>query len=228
MSRTVQVNRTASRTYRAAACGWLAALGGASLILTTGANRFVGALLRAQASPLAWLAEACIPSCLACLAAWLAIRPSDPFILRARPAEWRPSVRLGCAWLACWLAGSAVGAVFAGHWLRAGATHDAPTIVAFLLAAPLGEELLFRGAIFELSERAFGHGGWAPVIVSTVFFSLHHLQLHQFQPTPAALAQLAFTVPMGLVFGRIRQLTSSVSPAFVVHVLTNLPGVVGS
>jgi membrane protease YdiL (CAAX protease family) len=88
--------------------------------------------------------------------------------------------------------------------------------------------MLFRGAIFELAERTFFRSAVAPVLVSTVLFSLYHLQLHQFHVTPFVATQLAFTVPMGIVFGRLRALSGSIWPSFVVHVLTNFPHCFGA
>jgi membrane protease YdiL (CAAX protease family) len=62
--------------------------------------------------------------------------------------------------------------------------------------------------------------------MTTVPFALQHFQFHPYHLTPAALLQVGFTVPMGLVFGRLRQESGSLWPGLAVHVLTNLPGAV--
>ena len=113
-----------------------------------------------------------------------------------------------------------------GRWVAY--THGPARLLCFALVGPLAEELLFRGAIFELAGRIFSRSAIAPALVSTVLFSLYHLQLHQFHVTPFVAMQLAFTVPMGLVFARLRALSGSIWPSFGVHVLTNLPHCFGA
>lgn len=104
-----------------------------------------------------------------------------------------------------------------------------PELTAFLLLARLQEELLFRGAIFELAERAWPRViRWAPLLLSTRFFSLHHLQLHHYRLTPAAIGQMAFTLPMGWVLGLLRRESKGFWPGLAVHFLTSLPGAFGN
>jgi membrane protease YdiL (CAAX protease family) len=101
-------------------------------------------------------------------------------------------------------------------------------LLGFLALGPLQEELLFRGAIFELAQRSrFGTDSRAAIWISTIFFALHHLQLHGFEFNWAALVQIGFAMPMGLVFGAIRAETDSLWPGLAVHVATNLPGAIG-
>ena len=125
-----------------------------------------------------------------------------------------------------WLLGSYAYAISRGQW-NAYLVGTAP-LIGFLVLGPLGEELLFRGAVFELAERRFPASTFAPILLSSVLFSAHHLQLHGFNITPFVLAQLAFTLPMGLVFARVRMLTGSIWPGLLLHVLTNLPHAFGS
>jgi membrane protease YdiL (CAAX protease family) len=117
----------------------------------------------------------------------------------------------------------------AGHWIRYRLANGTGQIIGFLLFGPAQEELLFRGAIYELTKRSsHGTSSLAPILVSSIMFSLHHLQLHGYHLSGAAALQLAFTLPMGLVFASLRAASDSLWPGFALHVLTNLPGVFGS
>jgi len=79
-----------------------------------------------------------------------------------------------------------------------------------------------------LAERGWARTrGWGPITASTVPFALQHLQFHDYRLSAAALLQVGFTVPMGLVFGRLRQESGSLWPGLIVHILTNLTGAFG-
>jgi len=198
-----------------------------SLGVVTTINRLSGRALQALGGAnLGWLADLCLPSLLACLVLYLAIRPVRAFALPS-PEASRPLIyRLGTSWLLVWLAASTLAAGVVGHWIQY--TNGALALTCFVLVAPLQEELLFRGALFELAERGWpGSGSWHPVLLTTLPYSLQHFQFHQFHLTPAALFQVGFTLPMGIVFGRLRQESGSLWPGFAVHVLTNLPGAFG-
>lgn len=83
-------------------------------------------------------------------------------------------------------------------------------LIAAGLVAPLGEELLFRGAIFGALARAGGVG--LPIVGSAALFGLMHL-------TPGHAAA-AFVSGLGL--GWMRAVTGSVWPGVVAHALNNL------
>jgi membrane protease YdiL (CAAX protease family) len=202
----------------------LAVLGLLSVGLVTSANRSTYFLVPHWT----WLPDSCLPSFLACVASYLAIRPARPFARPLPDTDWPRVRRITLLWLVLWLAGSAIGGLAAGHWIRYRLSYGPAQMVAFLLVAPAQEEFLFRGAIYELAERSqLGVGPWPPIVVSTLFFSLHHLQLHGYHLTSSALLQLGFALPMGIVFGLLRAETRSLWPGLGAHVLTNLPGVMG-
>jgi len=193
----------------------------ASLGLITTAN-FLGG----RALP-ACLADLCIPSLVVCACLYAGSRPARPLAPPWPTTPGRRVVRLAGVWLALWWLASAVAAVIVGHWIRY--TSGACAIVCFVVLGPLQEELLFRGALYEWAERAWPTPGrWGPVAATTVPFALQHFQFHGYRLSGAALLQVAFTVPMGIVFARLRQDSGSVWPGWVVHVLTNLPGAFGS
>jgi membrane protease YdiL (CAAX protease family) len=98
-----------------------------------------------------------------------------------------------------------------------------PAIMAFIVFGPIGEELLFRGMIFERARRLWATSARPAIWISTIAFSLHHIQLHRLPLDGAALAQIGFTLPMRLVFAQLRERSGSLWPALVLHVATNLP-----
>lgn len=203
------------------------ALAAAALALITTANRLgERGLERLAGTRLIWAAELCIPSFLVCFLLYWSIRPSRPFAGPQPDTSWSRLARLGGAWLLVWLAGSAIAAGIVGHWIRY--TSGLYAVLCFALIGPLQEELLYRGVLFELAERGWPQGRiWSPITASTVPFALQHFQFHGYRLSPAALLQVAFTIPMGLVFGRLRRDSGSLWPGFAVHVVTNLTGAFG-
>jgi len=202
-------------------------LAAAALGLITTANRLGGRGLQQLAdSRLFWLAELCIPSLLVCLLLYWSVRPARPFAGPQPDTPWGRLARLGGAWLLLWLAGSAIAAGVVGHWIQY--TSGLYALLCFVLIGPLQEEFLYRGVLFELAERGWPQTpGWSPITASTVPFALQHFQFHGYQLSAAALLQVAFTIPMGVVFGRLRQDSGSLWPGLAVHVVTNLTGAFG-
>ncbi|HEY1768876.1 MAG TPA: CPBP family intramembrane glutamic endopeptidase [Chthoniobacterales bacterium] len=198
-----------------------------SLGLITTTNGIAYSVAQKLAPSLTWLAETCIASLIVCVVVYLSIRPARPFAMPRPDTDWRRVLRLSSVWLVVWLLGSAARAAQVGHWVAY--AHGAAAIAAFLIFGPLQEEFLFRGAIFELAKRAFPSSrAFLPILISSVFFSLHHFELHGYRATPAALLQVGFTFPMGIVFGALRSESGSLWPALILHFFTNLPGCFGS
>ncbi len=192
-----------------------------SLVLTAQVNRHAGLALSIFAPSLSWIATTAAPSCLAVTLLFLLL--ADRRALRWHPLtpdDRRRALMLVGIWLSLWLAGSVVAAILAGHWIVY--ATSGPAIAAFLGFGPIGEELLFRGLVFERMQRLAPAAQWAPIIVSTVAFSLHHLALGA-APDGLLLAQIGFTIPMGLVLGALRGRTQGIWPGLIVHVLTNVP-----
>jgi membrane protease YdiL (CAAX protease family) len=82
--------------------------------------------------------------------------------------------------------------------------------------APLGEELLFRGALFGWLRRHL-HAGLTITLTAGLFAVIHML--------PVVLP-LAFI--LGLGFGWIRERTGSTTPCVIAHVLNNVALVAGA
>ena len=81
--------------------------------------------------------------------------------------------------------------------------------LSIAVAAPLTEELMFRGVIQTQLERAMPV--WAAVVVQAVLFGVVH-------GTPI---QMVYAFLLGLVFGFLRSRTGSILPGFAAHAAFN-------
>ena len=192
-----------------------------SVFLTARVNRFAGWFLNAHASQVSWIATTAIPSCLAIACLYAVFGDSAALRWpRLRTTEWHRAIWISATWLVLWIAGSVIGAISVGHWIVY--ARGWPSIAAFLVFGPLGEELLFRGLVYEKARIIWRATPGPAICLSTACFSLHHIQL-QAAPHGLLLAQVLFTIPMGVVFAVLRERTRSLWPGFLVHVVTNLP-----
>lgn len=76
------------------------------------------------------------------------------------------------------------------------------------LAAPLAEELVFRGAI----QGALQPFGSSAVLIQAVLFAAQH----------SGAAGMLYALCMGLALGWLRQQSGSVLPGMLLHILNNL------
>gem|GEM_PF-1316628 len=164
------------------------------------------------------LAAVRLPSLCVCLALCLRFAPSA-LGAPQKETRWRPLLLLGAAWLL----GTALFAQ-----LGLGVTAALPRtsdLIAFLGTGLLAEELLFRGALQALAERAFPGKRLGPLPLSALvqagFFSLSHAQYHGYS-FGAALPQICLTFPMGVLFGWIFSLSGSLWPVALLHLASNL------
>jgi len=87
-------------------------------------------------------------------------------------------------------------------------------VLALLVAAPIAEELLYRGIIMNRLKGAFSVK--AAMLFSSVFFGMMHL--------PAGgLSLAAGAVGMGAILAFIYEKTGSLCVAVVAHAIANLP-----
>lgn len=193
-----------------------------SLFLTTTVNRWTGVALVSVLSDAGWIASAAIPSCIVILSlySWLGSRTLLHWP-QFSPPNRRFIISLSALWLGLWLSASVAVALAMGYWPTY--ARGWPAIMAFIAFGPIGEELLFRGMIFERARRLWANSARPAIWISTIAFSLHHIQLHQHPLDGAALAQIGFTLPMGLVFAQLRERSGSLWPGLLLHVTTNLP-----
>jgi CAAX protease family protein len=89
--------------------------------------------------------------------------------------------------------------------------------LAIIVAAPVGEELLFRGFLF----RGFVHeprDGVPGILIISLIWSMLHVQYDWFGTSQVFV--------IGLLFGFVRWRTGSTTLAILMHVLLNLESVV--
>lgn len=125
-----------------------------------------------------------------------------------------PASALWAQWVGPERANSAVGEVFGNQRMTLGLA-----IVVFLvvwLAAPLCEEVLYRGILWSALER-FRWNQWLIFGVTTVVFSVAHVELLR---TPLLLV---ISLPIGLA----RLLTGNTLASVVAHQANNLLPAVG-
>jgi membrane protease YdiL (CAAX protease family) len=88
-------------------------------------------------------------------------------------------------------------------------------VVSFgVLAAPFFEELFFRGFLFPLLGRSWGH--WLGIVATAIPFGLLHGAQNHWIWQQVALITLA-----GIVFGYVRHQTGSTAAAFLIHASFN-------
>ncbi len=193
-----------------------------SLFLTTTVNRWAGVALVSVHSDAGWIASAAIPSCIVMLGLYVCLGSHTALRWpQFSPPNRRFIIKLSALWLSLWLSASVAVAFAMGYWPTY--ARGWPAILAFIVFGPIGEELLFRGMIFERARRLWANSARPAIWISTIAFSLHHIQLHRLPLDGAALAQIGFTLPMGLVFAQLRERSGSLWPALLLHVTTNLP-----
>ena len=88
-------------------------------------------------------------------------------------------------------------------------------LAGLALAAAVGEELLFRGALLPTLTGPLGFGGAA--LATSVLFGLLHLP-----STPALRPWTASAMVMGLLFALLYRLTGEVAAPLAAHAVINL------
>lgn len=89
--------------------------------------------------------------------------------------------------------------------------------LAFVIAAPLAEEVFFRGFLFEGLMRS-PIGVWGANVLTSMVWSLMHLQY--------GLPEVLMLLVAGLVFGYARARTGSLVTPVLMHVVWNLSATV--
>lgn len=156
---------------------------------------------------------------------WLSVGLSrrEFFALR-RPDSWPRALGLSLGALVTIFFGAfaIVSAVGAGDeqnltpegWDSSRAGAYALSFVAIVLAGPLAEELLYRGAGISL---LLPYGAATAVVATAVLFGLAH----------GLLLSLGALILFGLVTALLRIRTGSIYPSLAVHVAFNAIGMIG-
>jgi hypothetical protein len=133
--------------------------------------------------------------------------------LGLRPANWKYVVFGALATMALSVAVSQVGLQPEGMKQVFEIVRDLNQLALGLLLlavlAPLVEELVFRGLLYGWLAGRWGKNvGW---IVSSLAFAAAH----------AEPAHMILVLPLGLLFGWLRQRTDSLLPSLVAHIANN-------
>lgn len=83
------------------------------------------------------------------------------------------------------------------------------TLLAIGVIAPIGEELIFRGAILRLLKTRMP--AYGAVFVQALLFGFYHLNLVQAPPTAV----------LGIFLGLVVLYTGSLWPAIIIHIVNN-------
>lgn len=108
-----------------------------------------------------------------------------------------------------WLLGSYHVTAFNPHadWL--------PALLVAGIGAGIGEEIMFRGALFRIVEE--GLGTWAALLVSALFFGFAHAG----NPGATAWSSAAIAIEAGLLFGLLYHVTRSLPICMGLHAAWN-------
>lgn len=111
-------------------------------------------------------------------------------------------------------------------------THSLSDFLWVVVCIPIGEELLFRGWIYNLAFRMFGRKLMSlspsiPVIswVSAISFSLWHLQNYQSSSALFLIFQLVYTLFTGLWLCHLRWNVGQIWICVLAHLLLNLAAI---
>jgi membrane protease YdiL (CAAX protease family) len=99
--------------------------------------------------------------------------------------------------------------------------HDRLDMLYIVAVAVVGEEVLFRGLLWDLVDGRAGAGSVVglsgTVWLTALAFGVMHVQYHHFQVDRASVVQAAYAFAVGLGLGAIREGTGSLVPAVLAH-----------
>ncbi|WP_426661311.1 CPBP family intramembrane glutamic endopeptidase [Rhodanobacter aciditrophus] len=132
-------------------------------------------------------------------------------IERRQPAElaWRKLVSRSLSGIALGAAifGSVIGVLWlAGSYHVDSTTSPLKLLVLFVMVGPsaaIGEEIMFRGVLFRISEE--GLGTWAALLISALAFGIVHLG----NPNATLWSGLAIVIEAGLLLALAYHVTRS-------------------
>lgn len=110
---------------------------------------------------------------------------------------------------------SALPEVWLESYAEASASLENTGVVAFIataLAAPVAEEVVFRGLILSRLRRAMP--GWLALVLSALIFGVCH----------GHPVWIAYAFVLGMIFGLMTLRTGSILPSMLTHILFNAIG----
>ena len=192
----------------------LGVLGIASLGLIRYTDLFLYRAAMYSLPAAAWIPDARITSCLVAFALYVLVGKCWRTHREAlQKKEVGRLALIGVAWLSMVAVANFLVRVYVPP------IHGVVETAAFLVFGLMAEEFLFRGALLPVAKQV--GGGWFGIFTSAIFFSLSHFQYHTYHLTPAAVAQAAYTLPMGITFGFLRERSDRLWPSIVLHFMNN-------
>lgn len=190
-----------------------------SLVLYQAANRGVADVLWPYRDTVGFVWRWQLPAVLAAVALCVLCDGGRSWRFPLRSSR-RLIVVLSAAWLTVLAVATFGFDVGTSHWesLRL-------DLVVGLVMGVVAEELVFRGAVFQLAERVRpGREGSLlsfPVLVSGGLFALGHLQYWQFDVGETFAARY-YTFALGLILGMTRGRSRSLWPPLAIHMVGNV------
>ena len=103
--------------------------------------------------------------------------------------------------------------------------HDRFDMLYIIAIAVIGEEVLFRGLLWDIVNRWTGDTYFlrlsCTIWLTALTFGVMHLQYHRFQIHLASIVQTMYSFVVGIMFGLIRQRSKSFVSAIFAHITFN-------
>ena len=147
---------------------------------------------------------------------WRGISWRETGFAGLRKGSWLPLIVLTLFWLA-----------LSGPWIGNDPTKT-ETLLFQLTMPGIDEEIVYRGIMLVLLNRAFGTPwkvlgasvGWGWILTSVLFGLVHSIEFNQFQ-FQFSITRLIFPSLSGILMGWIRERTDSLYPAILLHNMGN-------
>jgi hypothetical protein len=208
----------ASPRPRIAAAAALIVVAGAVLVLDTGSTALLRRLLAGRHG---WLLDLHLPELVAGVALYLATGAAGTWRLPSKGMTPRQAWLVPVVWLGVVVVAGGIAVVAAGWgvWSKA---------VGLLVTHILGQELLFRGAVYQLAARVWppriddpdGLAGWA-VLLSGLLWGLAQFQYGSFAVTGPIVWMAVRAFLLGSIMAFARPYFRSLWPGATFHAISN-------
>ena len=98
-------------------------------------------------------------------------------------------------------------------------------LIRITCIAVIGEEVVFRGLLWDVIECAAGRISSSPdrltVILTSILFAFSHAQYHDFRPSTGMAAQIGYTAVAGLLLGWARLRSRGLPVPVLLHATGN-------
>jgi hypothetical protein len=206
------------RRARVVAAVLLVVVAGGALVLDTASTALLRRLLAGRHG---WLLDLHLPELVAGLALYFATGPAGTWRLPSKGMTPRQAWLVPVVWVGVWIVATGIVVAVAGR----GAWSKAAGLV---VTHVVGQELLFRGAVYQLAERVWpakvddpdGIAGWA-VLFSGLLYGLAQLQYGGFAVTGPIVWMAVRAFLLGSIMAFARPYFRSLWPGATFHAISN-------